>query len=347
MFDLVKRLCDLPGPTGLEDRVQQVTRDLWAPHADRVWTTSIGNLYARIGGRGPKMLLAAHADEICLLVRAVTPDGFLLLSTGQGEQNNAMPNPLAIGQPVAVLSHDGPVPGILARASGHVRTEEERQRDRLDWHEIFVDIGLPSAEKVKAAGIAVGAPVIFDVQTRRMGELVVGKAMDDRAALAIMTEVARRVDRTALHYDLYLLSTVQEEVGLLGAASAAAAEGFAGAIALDVGLVADIPVIPFERFPARLGGGPILGYKDMFYHYDRGLLDRLRRIAKRIGIPTQPLVFSRYASDGVEFARSGVPTALLAFGTRYTHSPFETIHLRDLEQTVDLLVAYLTTKEDA
>lgn len=347
MFDLVKRLCDLPGPTGLEDAVQAALRDLWTPHAERVWTTRIGNLYARIGGRGPKLLLAAHADEICLLVRAVTPDGFLYVSTGQGEQTNAKPNPLAIGQPVAVLGLLGPVPGILARASGHVRTEEERQRDRLDWHEIFVDLGLPSATAVEAAGVAVGAPVIFDVQTRRLGELVVGKAMDDRAALAIMTEVARRVDRAALRYDLYLLSTVQEEVGLLGAASAAAAEGFDGAIALDVGLVADIPVIPFERFPARLGGGPILGYKDLFYHYDRRLLDRLQRVARRAGIPTQPLVFSRYTSDGVELARSGLPTALLAFGTRYTHSPFEMVHLRDLEQTVALLVAYLTAEEDA
>jgi putative aminopeptidase FrvX len=143
------------------------------------------------------------------------------------------------------------------------------------------------------------------------------------------------------------VSTVQEEVGLIGAASAAATEGFAGAIALDVGLVADIPSVPYERFPARLGGGPILGYKDVNYHYDRKILDRLRRVAEHRGIPTQPLVFSRYSSDGVEFARSGVPSALLAYGTRYTHSPFEMVHLRDLEMTVELLIAYLTSKEAA
>lgn len=345
MFELVKRLCDLPGPTGAEAPVQAAVRDLWAPHAERVWTTPIGNLHAKIGGRGFKVLLGAHADEICLLVRAVTDDGFLWLSTGQGEQTNPMPNPLAIGQPVVVLGRAGAVPGILARASGHIRTEEERQRDRLGWEEIFVDLGLPSRAAVTSAGIAVGAPVIFDVATRRLGELVVGKAMDDRAALAIMTEVARRVDRSALCYELHLVSTVQEEVGLLGAASAAASAGFAGAIALDVGLVADIPSVPYARFPARLGGGPMLGYKDVSYHYDRKILDRLQRVAEQRGIPTQPLVFSRYSSDGVEFARSGVPTALVAYATRYTHSPFEMVHLRDLEQTVDLLIAYLTSGE--
>jgi putative aminopeptidase FrvX len=347
MFDLVKRLCDLHGPTGMEDPVQAAVHELWVAQSERLWTTAIGNLHAQVGGRGPKLLLGAHADEICLLVRAITDDGFLWLSTGQGEQTNAMPNPLAVGQPVVVLGRDGAVPGILARASGHVRTEEERQRDRLGWEEIFVDLGLPSRAAVASTGIGVGAPVIFDAATRRLGELVVGKAMDDRAALAIMTEVARRVDRSSLRYELHLVSTVQEEVGLLGAASAAAGAGFAGAIALDVGLVADIPSVPHERFPARLGGGPVLGYKDVSYHYDRKILGRLQRVAEQRGIPTQPLVFSRYSSDGVEFSRSGVPTALVAYPTRYTHSPFEMVHLRDLEQTVDLLLAYLTSGEDA
>ena len=345
MFELLKQLTELPGPTGMEEPVQAALRDLWGPHALKMWTTPVGNLHAHIGGRGPRMLLAAHADEICLLVRAITEGGFLLLSTGQGEQTNPLPNPLAIGQPVLVLGRNGPVPGVVARASGHVRTPDERMRDRLDWHEVFVDLGLPARHAVASAGITVGAPVIFDMRTRRLGELVTGKAMDDRAALAIMTEVAHRVERGSLAYDLHFVSTVQEEVGLAGAASVAA--DFEGAVALDVGLVADIPSIPFERFPARLGGGPILGIKDNLVHYSRTLLHALQRVAERDRIPTQPLVFSRYTSDGVAFVRSGIPTALLAYGTRYTHSPFEMVHARDLDQTVDLLVAFLTTAPDA
>ncbi|MGQ0570045.1 MAG: M42 family metallopeptidase [Armatimonadota bacterium] len=325
--------------------MQDALRELWAPHAEDLWITPVGNLHARIGGRGPKLLIGGHADEICLLVRAITDDGFLWLSTGQGEQTNTMPNPLALGQPVLVLGRHGPVPGILARASGHIRTDEERHRDRLDWPEVFVDLGLPARAAVAEAGVAIGAPVIFETATRRLGELVVGKAMDDRAALAIMTEVARRVDRAALRYELHLVSTVQEEVGLVGAASVAAE--YAGAIALDVGLVADIPPVPSERFPARLGGGPILGYKDILVHYDRRILDALQRTADRLDIPTQPLVFSRYTSDGVAFIKNGIPTALVAYATRYTHSPFEMVHLRDLEQTVQLLVAYLTSQEAA
>lgn len=264
MFDLLKRLCDLPGPTGMEGAVQAVMRELWEPLAARVWMTPIGNLHAQIGGKGPKFLIAAHADEICLVVRAVTGDGFLWLSTGQGELINAMPNPLAIGQPVTVLGHHGPVPGIVGRASGHILTEEERQRDRLGWHEIFVDLGLSSRAAVAQSGVGIGAPVIFDVATRRLGDFVVGKAMDDRAALAIATEIARRVDRGALRWELHLVSTVQEEIGLVGAATAAA--DVDAAVALDVALVADIPSVPFERFPARLGDGPAVGYKDIRVH---------------------------------------------------------------------------------
>ncbi len=340
MFELVKRLCDLPGPTGMEGPVQNVMRELWEPLATRVWTTPIGNVHAQIGGKGPKFLIAAHADEICLVVRAVTEDGFLWVSTGQGELTNTMPNPLAIAQPVNVLGRDGPVPGIVARASGHILTDEERQRDRLGWHEIFVDLGLTTKAAVTKSGVGIGAPVIFDVTTRRLGEFVVGKAMDDRAALAIATEVARRVDRGALRYELHLVSTVQEEIGLVGAATAAA--GFDGAVALDVGLVADIPTVPFERFPARLGGGPAVGYKDIRVHYDRRITDGLIRAGGRRGIPVQPLVFSRYSSDAAAFMQHGVPAALVTYPTRYTHSAFEMVHLRDLEQTVELLIAYLT-----
>jgi endoglucanase len=340
MFDLLKRLCDLPGPTGMEGAVQAVMRELWEPLAVRVWSTPIGNLHAQIGGTGPRFLIAAHADEICLVVRAITDDGFLWLSTGQGEVVNTMPNPLAIGQPVTVLGARGPVPGIIGRASGHILTEDERQRDRLGWHEIFVDLGLSSRAAVTASGVGIGAPVIFDVATRRLGECVIGKAMDDRAALAIATEVARRVDRSALRYELHLVSTVQEEIGLVGAATAAA--GFDGAVALDVALVADIPSVPFERFPARLGGGPAVGYKDIRVHYDRRITDGLVRAAGRRGIAVQPLVFSRYSSDAAAFMQHGIPSALVAYPTRYTHSPFEMVDLRDLEQTVELLTAYLT-----
>jgi endoglucanase len=345
VFDLVKRLCDLPGPTGMEAPVQDAMRELWGPYVERTWETPVGNLFARVGGRGPKFLIGAHADEICLLVRDISPDGFLWLSTGQGEMTNSWPNPLAFGQPVHVLGRRGAVPGILARASGHIRTDAERQSDRLDWPEVFVDLGLSSRDAVARTGITIGAPVIFDVATRRLGDLVVGKAMDDRAALAIMTEVARRIDKKALKYDLHFVSTVQEEVGLAGAYSVG--PEYAGAIALDVGLVADIPSVPQERFPARIGGGPILGYKDIKVHYDRKILDRLAALAEQRGIPTQPLIFSRYTSDGVAFIYAGIPTGLLAWATRYTHSPFEMVHLRDLEQCVDLLIAYLTTEPAA
>jgi endoglucanase len=140
-----------------------------------------------------------------------------------------------------------------------------------------------------------------------------------------------------------LASTVQEENGLLGAASLADEMSFDFAIALDVGLTGDIPGPDKRDFPSRLGGGPVVVYQDASCHYSRRLTDALIAVGRAENIPVQRAVFQNYGSDGAALIRRGVETALLTYPTRYTHSPIETVDESDLVNTVALLTAFVTT----
>jgi endoglucanase len=169
--------------------------------------------------------------------------------------------------------------------------------------------------------------------------------MDDRGALAIATVVGERLAECRdLPFEVWLASTVQEENGLLGAASLADEQRFDCAIALDVGLTGDIPGPDQRDFPCKLGGGPIVVYQDASCHYSRRLSDALVATARANDIPVQQAVFQNYGSDGAALVRRGVETALLTYPTRYTHSAIETVDEGDLQHAADLLTAFATAR---
>ena len=348
MFDLVKELSELPGPTGHEDPVQDWLVARWSGFANDVRRTRVNNVLARLGGSGPRLALVAHADEICLMVKSVSDQGFLHLWPYYSDQLGRPPRWFTpLNQPALVVTSSGTVPGVFATASGHVVGGRNSQKEQFEWNDWFVDIGARSRDEVQAQGIGPGARVIWNSETRRIGHNITGKAMDDRAALAIATAVGDRLaGRDDLGYEVWLASTVQEENGLLGAASLADEQTFDRAITLDVGLTGDIPGPDERDFPAKLGCGPIVVYQDASAHYSRRLSDALVTSAKTANIPVQTGIFQNYGSDGAALIRRGVDTALLTYPTRYTHSPTETVDEGDLEHTVDLLVAFIMSGQE-
>ncbi len=232
---------------------------------------------------------------------------------------------------------------MLAAASGHVIGGRNSQKERFEWNDYFVDVGVRSQAEAEAIGLEPGCRVIWNPPTRRVGRNIVGKAMDDRAALAIATLAGERLAvRDDLAYEVWLASTVQEENGLLGASSVVDDVSFDVCLALDVGLTGDIPGPDPRDFPAKLGGGPIVVYQDATCHYSRRLSDQLVGLARQHEMPVQRAVFQHYGSDGAALIRRGVETALLTYPTRYTHSPIETVDENDLLACVDLLVAFAT-----
>lgn len=343
LFDLVKTLTEMAGPVGHEDPVQDWLADRWAVIAPEVRRTRVGNVLARVGGRGPRLLIFAHADEICLVVKSITDDGFLHLWHYAADTTGYPPKWFSpVYQAALVVTSVGTVEGVFAKASGHVTGGRLRDKDKPEWNDWFVDVGVRSRGEVEALGIFAGARVIWNPPTRRIGNNIVGKAMDDRAALAVATLAAERLagdDR--LPYELWIGSTVQEENGLIGAASLADEVTFDRAIAIDVGLTGDHPGPDPRDFPAKLGQGPTVVYQDASCHYSRRLSDELLTAADRVAVPVQRAVYQFYGSDGAALLRRGVETALLTFPTRYTHSPIESVDERDLLATIDVLTSFV------
>ena len=344
MFNLIKELTELVGPVGQEEIVLDHMEQLWRAEGVAVERTKVGNLLARVGGSGPKVLLAAHADELCYLVRAIDPQGFLWLANGQGWQRAyGLRNSFTIGQRVKILARSGVMPGVIATTTGHLATLALPEPGELNWRDFWVDTGL-SRQELMAKGVTPGTRVIWDASTEQFGQHVVGKALDDRALLAVLTEILRRVQRDELTCELTLACTVQEEIGLIGASALAASEKFDEAIALEIGLAGDIPGVAYDAMPLHLGAGPVLVHKDALTHYDHALTSRLEQIAEEASIPIQHAVFGSFGSDGAAFMKADIPSALVAFPARYTHTPFETGHLCDIENLTQWLCAYVSTQ---
>jgi endoglucanase len=351
IFALVKTLCELPGPVGHEDAVQDWVQERWGGFCQVVRRTRVDNVVAKVGGKGPRLLLMGHADEICLMVKSIHDDGFLHLWPYYGDTLGHPPKSMMpLNQPALVVTGNGNVEGVFATASGHVvGGQRARQNEPFQWNDWFVDIGVRSREIAEAMGIHPGCRVIWNPPVRRLGErLITGKAMDDRAALAIATLAGEALaGRDDLGYEVWLASTVQEEHGLIGASSVMDELQADRCIALDVGLTGDIPGPDRRDFPCTLGGGPTVVYKDNSAHYSRKLCDELVATARAAGIPVQQAIFANYGSDGAALLRRGVETALLTYPTRYTHSPIETVDEGDLRACVDLVVAFVTSGESA
>jgi endoglucanase len=333
---LLAELCAVPAPSGAETELADLLHERWAPRCAEVRRDPIGNLIARVGGTGPRVLLQAHMDQVGYVVRHITDDGFVLLDTAQGDRRTGPERRHPVGQPVRILTRSGSwIDGILAASSGHVLTAKQREDHELSFNDFWVELGM-SRHAIREAGVHVGAPVIFSAPTRQVGELLIGPAMDNRVGLALMDAV---IDTADLACELWLIATTQEENGLHGARALVREERFAAAIALDVGLAGDIPAVEEREYATKLGAGPIVVHRDTGIIYDRLLSQHLLGL----GVPAQDGLFAGYGSDGLALAEAGSPTALVTVATRYTHTAFETIDPRDLDTTVDLLRAFLTS----
>jgi tetrahedral aminopeptidase len=339
MEELLRTLTGLPGPTGEEEAVLGWLEDEWRERGE-VRRSPVGNLTLRIAGPGPRVVLAAHADELSMIVRSVRPDGFLRVVPGERDQ---FASPYFVGTPVRILGRAGPVAGVFATATGHALTLEQRERTKLSWDDVFVETGLSAAELAER-GVGIGTRMVWEQPLRRVGRLLVGKALDDRGGLAVMVAVARALAEKPARYDVTFAATVQEEIGLLGAASlSSSGERYDIGFIIDNGLAGDVPTVSSEHMPVSLGGGPALVHRDSSAHYSTRLIRELHAVATRDRIPVQDAVLYHYHSDGANLIRQGIETVLVAPPIRYSHSPFEALDPADLEATVGLLVGFLTT----
>jgi endoglucanase len=335
-IDLLKRLCETPGIAGREDAVRRVVREEMAGLVDEVQTDALGNLIGvRRGSGGPRVMLAAHMDEIGFMVKHIDERGFIRIQPVGGFDPSRLP-----AQRVTVHAADGStLLGSIGVAGKpiHLQAASEVKPPTID--DLFVDIGLDG--ETARDTIEIGDMVTLERSLIQSGPQIVSKALDDRVGLFIMLETLRALGSTQA--EVITVATVQEEVGVRGATTSAYALQPDIGIALDITPAGDFPGAPEEHVGVTLGGGVALKVMDPGAISDHALNQRLRRIAAEHDIPYQLEILGRGGTDAsaIQRARSGVRATALSIPVRYAHTVNETCAVADVEAAIALLTGYM------
>ena len=340
-LDGLLTLSNLNGVPGREDAVREYVLSQLDGLTDEVRVDALGNVVAFRAGHlregRERIMLSAHMDEIGFLVRFIDDKGFLRVQALGGFDPRTL-----FARNVTVLTRGGPLPGILTPGGRPIHISSADDRKKVpELREFFIDLGL-EAEQVRAQ-VRVGDMVTLDQAARRVGDLVVGKAMDDRASVFMLLEVLKRLRADRPCHDIYAVFSTQEEVGLRGAITAAYSVQPSIGVALDVTLAVDTPGVEAHEAVTRAGAGIGIKVYDSSMISARTLVDAFADLAEAEGIAHQLEVLGQGGTDGaaIQRSREGVPTITLSLPTRYIHSVVEAVHVADLEAGVALLLAYL------
>ena len=323
MKQLLRQLTQIPGPSGYEHQIREAIREMVAPHADEIITDALGNLIVRKGksGQGKRIMLAAHMDEIGVMVSHIDEDGFARFAPIGGVRPA-----YCLGGRVRFLN--GRV-GVINQE----KTADPAKTPTLD--QMFIDMGSPNH------GIKVGDVAAFDRTFEDLGERVVSKALDDRVGVAVLISALRQLESTP--HEVYFVFSVQEEVGVRGATTAAFHIAPDVGIAVDVTGWGDTPKVP-PMVDVALGKGPAIKIRDSGMLADPRVVKWMTATAEKAGIPYQREVLLRGSTDAraIQLSRAGVPAGTISIPCRYVHSPSEMIDIRDAENAAALLAAMLS-----
>lgn len=362
---LLARLTEAHGVPGQEDAIREIVRGelgkICEISVDRMGNMiclkratagkgSSGSQVARSSGAKPKnrtpehlstppkLMLAAHMDEIGFLVKHIDDKGFLRLQPLGGWDPRQMAS-----QRVFVHAKKGPLNGtlMLSTKPKHMLTPEEANKAPM-IDNYFVDIGLSGDEAKKA--VRLGDMVTMNRTYQRMGKLATCKCMDDRVALYVMIEAMKKAKTHGV--DVYGVATVQEEIGLRGATASGSAIAPDICVAIDITLANDYPGIPDQDQVTRLGDGAAIKILDGSLICHPKVVEHFRSLAEKHKIKHQMeiLPFGGTDAGGVQRLHGGIPSFTLSIPTRYVHTVNETVHEGDVDSCVDLLAKYI---EDA
>jgi len=332
----LEKLSNACGVTGRESEVKELMIRLMTPYADEIVVDRLDNVIAVKKGKQKalKIMLAAHMDEVGLMVKTITKEGFLQFAKMGGIDDRILP-----AQRVKVFSKKASFPGIIGSKPPHIQKEEERKKI-IASDELFIDIGAENKDDALAMGVSVGDPVGFDVQYVELGKnVVVGKAFDNRAGCVTMIEALKLMENT--DYTVCAVGTVQEEVGLRGAAGAAFGLDPDLAIALDVTIAGDVPGVREFDTSVKMGKGPALTISDSGLITHPKVLRWLLDSAEEEKIPFQIETGLMGSTDAarISLTRQGIPSGNISIPTRYIHSPVGMLNLKDIENSAKLTVA--------
>lgn len=329
-----------PSPSGYEERIQHLVREYITPYAEEVRIDVHGNLIAEVGQvDGPRLMYAGHCDQIGMLVSHIDENGFVYAQTIGGWDPQQL-----IGQAMSIWTDGGEVPAVISRKPIHLLSPEERKQV-VSLEELWLDVGAENDAQARE-NIRIGDPVTLDLRFRPLlGSIVSGPGMDNKTGMWTVIEALRRsVDPTRgdhLKCRLHSVSTVQEEIGLRGAKTAAGGIHPDVAIAVDVTHASDCPTIDKNRQgDIKLGGGPVIFRGP---NINPKVAARLIDLAQSHRIPYQLAAIGRATPNDANVLQlhgAGVATGLVAIPNRYMHSAVEAISMQDIDHVAELLALF-------
>lgn len=314
MLDTMETLCCLDGVSGSEDEVREYILERVMPFADEIRTDPMGNLMVfKKGACTPsrRIMMAAHMDEVGLIVTDITEDGYLRFDTAGGIDRRVLIGKRVFVGTVRAL-------GVIGSKAIHLTTAEQR-KTLPKIQDMYIDIGARSKEEARSM-VQLGDTVAFDDSVVRFGEgYIKAKAIDDRVGCAAMVELIE----SQLPCDCWFAFTVQEEVGCRGAAVASRSIQPDVAIVLEGTTAADIPGVDGSDRVCELGKGIVIPFMDRGTIYDRELYGMLGRLADENGIPwqTKTKIAGGTDASAIQRSGSGVSVAAISVAVRNIHSP--------------------------
>ena len=333
---LLKELTEAHGVPGYEHEVRALVRGYLEPLGE-IEQDRIGSLACRQGDAGPRVMLAAHMDEIGFMVHYVSDDGFLRFLPLGGWWDQVL-----LGQQVLVKTHKGDLPGIIGAKPPHLLAPDERNKV-VKKKDMYIDIGASSKEEVEKAGVRLGDPVVpaASFQVMANGKSYMSKAWDDRVGVALTIDVLRHFSEARHPNIIFGVATVMEEVGTRGAKTTTELVDPDVAIILESDICGDVPGIKPEESAVKLGAGPGMILLDARMIPNLPLRDLVIETAREMEIPLQFSAMPGGATDGsqIHLHGTGVPTVVLTVPARHIHSHASIIHRDDYDRALRLLIA--------
>ncbi|MFE8697154.1 M42 family metallopeptidase [Cytobacillus sp. FJAT-53684] len=338
VHEMFKELTEAPGVVGDERNARGVMEKYIKPYCDSILSDQLGSLIAVKTGKsnGPKIMVTAHLDEVGFMVTDITKQGFLKFVPLGGWWSQVI-----LSQRVNVITNKGEITGVTGSKPPHILTAEERKKV-VDIKDMFIDIGAQSKEEAMEFGVKPGDSIVpncpFTVM--RNSKLLMAKAWDNRLGCAIVIEVLKRLQQENHENIVYGVASVQEEVGIRGAKTAANVIQPDISFAIDVGIAGDTPGIREDEARGKLGSGPQIVLYDLTMIPHRGLREFVVKIAEELNIPFQFEVLTGGGTDAgsTHLHGAGVPSLAIIIPTRYIHSHASIIHEDDFESAVQLFV---------
>jgi putative aminopeptidase FrvX len=328
MKQLIQKLVETPSPSGYEAQIRSVVQAEIAPYTDAMQVDALGNLIAQKGQGGAdgiKIMLAAHIDEIGVMVTHVDENGFVRFTTLGGVRPYT-----CVGGRVRFLNG----------ATGVIYMEPLDEMSKVPtFDQLYIDLGLSNSQD---APVQIGDVAAFDRPFMDLGDRLVAKSMDDRIGAAVLIETLRQIKNTP--HQLFFVFSTQEEVGVRGATTAAFGINPDLGLAVDVTGTGDTPRRTKVRMQVSLGKGPAIKVRDGGMLADRRVVDWMVRGAEKLNLPYQMEILEGGSTDAraMQLTRAGIPAGCLSIPCRYIHSPSEMVDYQDVQQAVQLLVELLS-----